>query len=382
LKIKIAIINLTSGGISGGYLEYLLNIVPRIAMHKNVDSILYAEPKELDIPNVFNNLNKVKKIFCNSYSPLRIMQDKELTKNLDDFKPDVIFIPLARYLKYKNIPIVTMLQNMEPFVKRELLNSIKTNTKLFFQKIIGQRALLKSDGIICLSKYVKNFMKNEFQIGDIKTSLIYHGINKNKDIDAQNDDATDEFIFTAGSIRPARGLEDLIKASHLLKKNDINIKIIIAGGVNSDSKEYLQYLIKLIQQYKLSDSIKFLGKISKNEMNWYYKNSKIFIMTSRVESFGMIAVEAMANGCFCISSNSSCLPEIFTDSAFYYEAGDSVDLEQKIRSIINLSDLEINKKINRAIERSSHFSWDVCSSKTVEFFINIINQKNILNSKV
>tara|TARA_Y100000741_G_scaffold360186_1_gene342047 strand:+ start:506 stop:1633 length:1128 start_codon:yes stop_codon:yes gene_type:complete len=375
LKIKIAIINLTSGGLSGGYVEYLLNMIPLLSAHKNVDSILYAAPKEFDFKNSFNSLHKLKIVYCNPFSPLKMRQDRTLIKNLDEFMPDIIFVPLARHFKYKNIPIVTMLQNMEPFVKRHTLNSFKTNIKLFFQRFIGERALIKSDGIIFLSKYVKNFIENELQIKNKKTSLIYHGVNNNLYLDKNNDNMKDEFIFTAGSIRPARGLEDLIKASYLLKKDNINLNINIAGSVNSESKKYLQYLKKLIQKNKLSNSVKFLGRISKKEMNWYYRNSKIFVMTSHVESFGMIACEAMSNGCFCISSDSSCLPEIFKDSALYYKKGDSKGLARKIKKSINLSNLDRKKKIHTAIERSSQYSWNITCEKTVELFLSIINEK-------
>ena len=60
------------------------------------------------------------------------------------------------------------------------------------------------------------------------------------------------------------------------------------------------------------------GNLSEKEMSWCYKNCKMFVMTSRVESFGIIAGEAMAHGYICISVDNPCLPEIFRVAAVYY----------------------------------------------------------------
>ena len=378
-KIKIAILNITSGGISGGYLKYLINMVPLLAKHRRVDSILYAVPRELDFENPFENYKNLKKIYCKPFNPFSIISDRDLMKNIEDFKPDIIFIPLARYFKYKKVPIVTMLQNMEPFVDRRPLNDFRINFKLFIQKIIGKKALLKSDAIIFLSKYIKKKKKNKLDITRKKTSKIYHGVSENKltineNLSLDKKTIPNEFIFTAGSIRPARGLEDLIIAAHYLKQENINIKILIAGAKNRDSKKYLKYLNKLIFKYNLSDSIKFLGNINNHQMSQFYSKSKVFVMTSRVESFGMIAAEAMLNGSLCLSSDSSCLPEIFNDGAYYYRSGDSEELAQAIKKLVKLSDDEIRIKKLLAKERAAFFSWDICAKKTVDLLLKISNK--------
>ena len=89
-------------------------------------------------------------------------------------------------------------------------------------------------------------------------------------------------------------------------------------------------------------------------------------MSSRVESFGMIAGEAMANGAICISADNPCLPEIFDNAAFYYSPGNPEDLCKRITEVITLQPHERKKISKMTIARSKVFSWDTCAKKTID----------------
>ena len=172
--MRLAIINKTSGGMSGGYRKYLHEILPRIATSDKVEAVFCAVPDALRIQDWFCPLPRVR---FEKYKPfLNYFNDIELRSELKLFSPDIIFSPIERHFHYKNIPVVTMLQNMEPFVKRSILNTFKINLRLEAQKLIGRKALKGSDGIICISNFVKYFLINDLNIPKRRTSLIYHGI--------------------------------------------------------------------------------------------------------------------------------------------------------------------------------------------------------------
>jgi glycosyltransferase involved in cell wall biosynthesis len=374
--MKVAILNLTSGSISGGYKKYLNNLLPRLVDNLEVESVLCAMPPGIQ-------LQKNKDIYvveCKPYRPFSLFPDKNLTNAIEEYEPDIIFSPVERFYKFKNIPIVTMLQNMEPFTSKSLLNTKKINLKLTVQKLVGQKALKSSDGIICISHFVKDFLINELNIPRLKTSLIYHGISnpisKPQKLESLFLGHDHDFIFSAGSIRPARGLEDIIYAMDILKKNGFNNKLLIAGKIHDDALEYAKYLEKIIQEQRLSESVKFLGSINEKEMSWYYTNSELFVMTSKVESFGMIAGEALAHGCLNVSSLSPCLPEIFGDAENYYKPGDYFDLAEKIKTNLLLSDAEKSTLKEKSIKRAAKFSWNVCAKRTVKFFSETIERHN------
>ena len=127
-----------------------------------------------------------------------------------------------------------------------------------------------------------------------------------------------EFLFTAGSIRPARGLEDILYALNSLALEKVNLNLAIAGNTASNMLSYRSSLEKYILNNGLGKKVIWAEELNKSEMNWCYKNCKAFIMASRVEACPNTALEAMAHGCSCISSYNPPLPEIFADAAIYY----------------------------------------------------------------
>ena len=88
-------------------------------------------------------------------------------------------------------------------------------------------------------------------------------------------------------------------------------------------------------------------------------------MTSRVESFGQIALEAMANGCICVSADNPCLPEIFEDAAVYYPPKNGKALAEAVLSVLAWNSHQRNEASERARQQAAKFSWDVCAEKTM-----------------
>ena len=129
--------------------------------------------------------------------------------------------------------------------------------------------------------------------------------------------------------------------------------------------QYQKKLVRWINKHNLSKNIVWTGYLNESEMGWCYQNCSVFIMTSRVESFGQIALEAMSYGCICVSANNPCLPEIFNSSAIYYNPGDSRALSEIIDTVLSWDKYKKTNVSQRAIERASQFSWDTCAKKTI-----------------
>jgi glycosyltransferase involved in cell wall biosynthesis len=259
--MKIAIINLTAGGISGGYRKYLQNVLPRLTAHSGVETILCASPKSIKVQDWFEFLPKVRFIDCKPFNFIYYAPEPELKKALERFSPDVIFIPVERYFKYNRVPIVNMIQNMEPFAENTDENYFSYKCRLFIQRLVAKRAIKKSDRIIALSEYVKEFLLYKWNISEEKIGLVYHGIElprlkeyvRPKNIPK---DWEGNFLFTAGSIRPARGLKDILRALEYLILQKEKIKgLVIAGETSSNMIKYQGKLKDWVNTHKLSSKI-------------------------------------------------------------------------------------------------------------------------------
>ena len=105
-KLRIAIINATGGGMSGGYRKYLLNVIPRLAANDDVEEMLCAAPESLNVHEWFDLDANVRFVTCNSFRFLSPFLDLTLLHELESFSPNVIFIPVERFFRFKHIPVV------------------------------------------------------------------------------------------------------------------------------------------------------------------------------------------------------------------------------------------------------------------------------------
>ena len=78
--MRVAIINLTGGGISGGYKKYLRNILPRMVKNSEIENILCATPSSIDIQSWFSFLPKVNFITCQPFKRMFYRADNHLIK--------------------------------------------------------------------------------------------------------------------------------------------------------------------------------------------------------------------------------------------------------------------------------------------------------------
>ena len=366
---------------SGGYRKYLLNVIPRLAANDDVEEMLCAAPESLNVHEWFDLDANVRFVTCNSFRFLSPFLDLTLLHELESFSPNVIFIPVERFFRFKHIPVVNMIQNMEVFLPNINGNTISERVRQWIQCLEGKRALKSADSIITPSNFVVDLLNSQLNIPYEKISLIYYGVQvKNSDNNYRPSvipkSWSNRFIFTAGSIRPARGLDDLLHAlNHLASSSSGGVRLVIAGNIRGPKiSSYHQHLNDTIKKNNLADKICWAGSLNEKEMAWCYQNSRLFVMTSRVESFGMIGGEAMAHGCICISADNPCLPELFGDAAIFYPPNDGQALAEVIKTVLAWDDNQRKVMSEKAKKRASKFSWDICAKRTVAELAKVVRR--------
>lgn len=373
--MRIAIVNSTKGQISGGYHKYLKNVIPRIANHSCVEALFCASPKSWNIQSWFDSDAVPKATFmdCSTLSPFVCKPEKELGRRLKEFSPDVLFIPTERYFRFEEVPVVNMVQNMEPLTYSSRKNPFRCKSRNLCRKLMSRWALRKSDRVIAVSEFVKEFLVKNMGISSSKVCVVYHGISSNGTVNAVRpqtvpENRTKGFLFTAGSIRPARGLEDIIGALNSLVSENIDVNLVIAGNTEASMLSYRKRLEKDILKNNLSERVIWAGNLSETEMEWCYENCLLFVMTSRVESFGLVALEALSKGCICVVANNPCLPEVFSDVAIYYPPANEKTLAEEIQKVLNWDNYRQQEFAERAKKRAAAFSWEKTIEKLVGEF--------------
>ena len=238
-------------------------------------------------------------------------------------------------------------------------------------------ALKNAAAIIVPTQYVKNFIAESSAAPADRIAVIHYGRNAaavEPRPPAYFPFAGRRFIFTAGSLEAYRGIEDLLRALPLLKERFPGIKLAVAGGARPATRGYFEGLKKLASGLGISEDIAWLGNLPERELSWCYANCSAFAITSRVESFCFVALEALAHGCNLVSTDSTCLPEISGDAALYYKAGDEKTLSAALSVILSRTAAEHRLFSTAAASRAAYFSWDKAAAATIEVFKKAVSE--------
>lgn len=145
-------------------------------------------------------------------------------------------------------------------------------------------------------------------------------------------------IITVANLVPVKGIELIIRAMSQLKSEHIQLEV-----VGDDRDPYAEKLKTLVNDLQLQKQVHFLGK--KQDVRPFIANADLYVIPtlndSRKEGMPMALVEAMSMGVPVIGSNISGINYVLKDfSTFLFEAGNSVDLANKVQSISSMNSFE------------------------------------------
>lgn len=361
--MRIALVNLTSGGLSGGYRKYLRKLVPLLERSPRVEAVsVFAHPAacRLMLPASADWHAWPQQDGLAGYSWLRA----EIVRR----KCDVVFVPTARFIKASDRPTVCMVRNMEPLIAPWSGNSLRDGLLNVVRASEARRACKRADRIIAVSQYVKDYVTSRWGISERRVGIAYHGIDPHvpgSEVRPSSIGPEFEhdgpFLFTAGSIRPARGLEDLIEALAHLKRVGKTYRLMVGGASDPATHSYRAHLDHLARSRGVEELVLYPGSLSASEMSWCFTRAAAFVMTSRVEACPNVALEAMAHGAVCISGDNPPMPEFFRDAARYYRSGDGRSLAA---ALLHLPRVEPHTQ-SAALARAADFTWRSTADRTI-----------------
>ena len=229
--------------------------------------------------------------------------------------------------------------------------NFKNSLKKYYNSI-----MLKSDLIIAGSNFIFSHINenySEYLNLNKKFLVIFRGINteyfnpskihqtdQKKLISKWNIDKEKPLILLPGRLTSWKGQEMFIEAIRIVKEK-FSEKSFCAVILGSDQgrKVYKKKLLRLVEQYRLNDYIKFFDKCEL--MPLAYQISDIVVSTSiEPEAFGRVSVEAQSMEKPIIASNIGGSKETIIDdkTGFLFEAQKPEELSKKIIHVLNLDE--------------------------------------------
>ena len=182
-------------------------------------------------------------------------------------------------------------------------------------------------------------------------------------------------ILFVGRIEPLKGVDTLIEAMACLQLREENhpVHLAIIGGDPSASPEDMTVemarLQKLCDDLGLDQSVIFLGKRDQDKLPYYYSAAEVLVMPSHYESFGMVALEAMACGTPVIASEVGGLAYLVRDgeTGFTIPAEEPEMLCEKLSWLLN--DEALHQKMSgQAAEYAQDYAWEKIAKQIVKVY--------------
>jgi len=184
-------------------------------------------------------------------------------------------------------------------------------------------------------------------------------------------------ILYVGRIEPLKGVETLIRAVALLRERNScprrSASLAIIGGDPHESPEAMNAEMKrlrlLCAELGLEDVILFLGKRDQDTLPYYYSAAEVVVVPSHYESFGMVALEAMACGTPVVASQVGGLAFLVQDglTGFTIPDGDPTALCDKL--LILLGDAQLRREMGScAVQLAQDYDWEKIAAKIIELY--------------
>ena len=234
-------------------------------------------------------------------------------------------------------------------------------------------SLEKSDAVTAVSYSLRREAAALLTIAEERISVIYNFINTDR---CPNHTETglrrklapwgERIILHISNFRPVKRVPDLIQAFALLLKEKKDVVLVLVGeGVEK------QLAQKMAEEMNLSSRVHFLG--TQVDPFPLLGVADLVVLPSEKESFGLVALEAMACSLPVVATDAGGLPELVSDgeTGLLVPVNNYVALAAAMRQLLN--DHELHRRFSLAARRrAERFATSIIIPQYEELYRNLI----------
>jgi len=272
-------------------------------------------------------------------------------------------ITLPLYLNKINNPILLNLTNSAPIFYGNKITTICdisnitnpewfSNKYKYFYRVLTPIIVRTSKKIITISEFSKNEIHKHLHKPLEEIEVVYCALPTNFEVlDKNLYIHKKKFFLCVSSINPRKNFNRTIEA--FIKWNKLDYQLYIVGEKSNSFANH-----QLLN--KRNENIKFLGRVSDDELSTLYKEAKGFLYLSLYEGFGIPPLEAQALNCPVLASDIPVLREVLQESAIFCDPTNIFDI---ILGIDKLAFTDIDLYIQRGKENIKRFDWSKSTQK-------------------
>lgn len=293
-----------------------------------------------------------------------------LEKEIENFKPDIIhtqhiWIWSSIVTEY-NVPTVITSHGSD---------MMGYNIDNSFGKYC-RKAINECDKIITISKKNNQVVLENFPEAENKCITLKNGYDTNvfylKKFEKQSvlnefniHKKYDKIVLFAGRLTENKGIDVLLNATK--KYENGKILTIIAGGGG-----LLEELKSQVTKLKLKDVV-FVGDQSQENLNKLYNIADVLAVPSRIEGFGLVAIEALACGTPVVATNKGGMTDFINDEVgALVDVEDDVMLEKEISKILNEEKIFNREKLSNYAKEN--YSQEAVTKDLIDVYKKVLEK--------
>ena len=310
---------------------------------------------DTEIDNRYVNSTSIKVCSGNKYKFGILAIWKAITS-------DVVIIP---HLNLSLFVLIAKLINpkIKVFVQ---LHGIEAWTNL---SGVQERMLNQADGIFSVSNFTMNNVLERYPHLKSKSSVLSNSLDPLKDYNtdiyaginfrsSKGIAESKKLLITVGRLHNEeayKGYDKTIEAIHLL--NDESIEFHIIGKYDKIEQ---QRIFDMLLKYDMVGQVKLVGYVNDEDLAKYYHAADLFIMPSKGEGFGLVFIDAMANGLRVIGGNADGSVDAisFSSESALINPDDIEEIKNAIQKLLS-ENWTAEQKINLSTKCKEKFSPEI-----------------------
>ncbi len=257
----------------------------------------------------------------------------------------------------------------------------------------GEREVLRSvDAIIAATLAEQAQLQFLYGAATRKMVVIPPGVDTSRFYPIPRDEARavigippdDEMILFVGRIEPLKGVDTLIRAVAQMHDTGVlerypHYLSIIGGDPYASPEQMNQEMVRLQRMCRetgVGDMVVFLGKRSQDMLPYYYSAASMLVVPSHYESFGMVALEAMACGTPVVASQVGGLAFLVQDgvTGFVVPDDDPEILGARLTRLI--SDPALRQRMGeQAAETAREYAWEKIAAQVMQVYQKVLEKQ-------
>lgn len=352
---------------TGRYVERLLHYLEQVDRVNDYTVLVRAKDETFWTPTGENF--RVRVADFDNYS---LAEQTGFKRLLDDLAPDLVHFCMPQQPVLYTGRVVTTIHDLT------LLNTYNSDKNWLvyrFKQLVGhfvfKRVAKKSDLVLTGTEYVRRRVIEFANIPENKIVVTPESADK-PDIapEPYEDLVGTDYIMYVGSQSDYKNIRRLMVAHQDLLVDHPDLRLVLVGkttGVNGRPAGRNQAWAAK----KRFKNILFTGFVLDEKLSWLYAHTSAYIFPSLSEGFGLPGLEAMLHGAPVISSDATCLPEVYGAAAEYFEPTDTTDMAAAIRRVIDDPERR-NELIKAGHVQAKKYSWRRMAEQTHQAYMTVL----------